>query len=74
MQHFYSSILDAWRFNVLAKLSDRKGFLEGEFSDLHDSLQQLTSSHLRDRDKMLLRAILCWERLERDSFLARPRR
>ena len=25
-QHFYSSILDAWRFSVFAKLSERKGF------------------------------------------------
>ena len=60
VQHFYSSILDAWRFHVFAKLSERKGFLGGEFSDYQGSLQQLTSSHLRDRDKMLLRAILCW--------------
>ena len=28
VQHFYSSILDAWRFSVFAKLSKRKGFLE----------------------------------------------
>ena len=26
VQHFYSSILDAWRFSVFAKLSERKGF------------------------------------------------
>ena len=26
VQHFYSSIWDAWRFNVFAKLSERKGF------------------------------------------------
>ena len=31
----------------------------GEVSDFPGSLQLLTSSHLRDRDKMLLRAILC---------------
>ena len=59
VQHFYSSILDAWRFSVFAKLSERKGFLGGEYSDFQGSLQLLTSSHLRDRDKMLLRAILC---------------
>ena len=26
VQHFFSSILDAWRFSVFAKLSERKGF------------------------------------------------
>ena len=30
-----------------------------QFADLKGSLQLLTSTHLRDRDKMLLRAILC---------------
>ena len=35
------------------------GFLRGEFADFHGSLQLLTLSHLRERDKMLLRAILC---------------
>ena len=59
VQHFSSSNLDAWRFNVFAKLSERKGFLGGEYSDFQISLQLLNSTHLRDRDKMLLRAILC---------------
>ena len=31
----------------------------GQFADFHGSLQLLTLSHLRERDKMLLRAILC---------------
>ena len=35
------------------------------FSDFQGSLQLLTSSHLRERDKMLLRAILCGGVLER---------
>ena len=26
VQHFYSSILDSWRFSVFAKLSERKDF------------------------------------------------
>ena len=56
---FYSSILDAWRFHVFAKLSERKVFLGGEFSDFQGSLQLVTSSHLRERDRMLLRAVLC---------------
>ena len=55
VQHFRSAILDAWRFQLFARLSERQGFLGGEFSDF----QLLTSSHLRERDKMLLRAILC---------------
>ena len=59
VQHFYSSILDAWRFSVFSRLSERKGFLGAEYVDFKGSLQQLTSSHLRERDKMLLRAILC---------------
>ena len=59
LQHFRSAILDAWRFHVFAKLSERKGFWRGEFADFQGSLQLLTSSHLRERDKMLLRAILC---------------
>ena len=59
VQHFRSAILDAWRFIVFAKLSERKSFLGGEYADFTGSLQLLTSSHLRERDKMLLRAILC---------------
>ena len=59
VQHFRSAILDAWRFGVFSKLSERKGFLGGESADVQGSLQLLTSSHLRERDKMLLRAILC---------------
>ena len=57
VQHFYS-------FSVFAKLSERKGFLGGEYSDFQGSLQLLTSSHLRERDKMLLRAYFVWGCLE----------
>ena len=53
VQHFYSSILDAWRFHVFAKLSERKGFFGGEYADFQGYLQLLTSSHLRERDKVL---------------------
>ena len=59
IQHFFSSILDAWRYRVFAKLSERKGFLGAEYADFKGSLQLLSSSHLKERDKMLLRAILC---------------
>ena len=59
VQHFYSSILDACRLTVFAKLSGRKGFFGSEYSDFQGSLQLLTSSHPWERDKMLLRAVLC---------------
>ena len=59
IQHFRSAILEAWRFHVFAKLSERKGFRGVEFEDFQGSLQLLTSSHLRERHKMLLRAISC---------------
>ena len=73
IQHFRAAILEAWQFHVFSRPSERKGFLGVEFADLKGSLQLLTSSHLRDRDKMLLRAILCGE-FGTESFLARPRR
>ena len=41
IQHFYSSILDAWRFSVFAELSERKGFRCVEFADFQGSLQLL---------------------------------
>ena len=59
VQHFRSAILDAWRFQVFAGLSERKGFWGCEYADFQGSLQLLTSSHLRERNKMLSRAILC---------------
>ena len=59
IQHFRSAILEAWQFHVFARLSERKVFRSVEFADLKSSLQLLNSTHLRDRDKMLLRANLC---------------
>ena len=59
IQHFRAAILEAWHFHVFSKLSERKGFWGAEFADIKGSLQLLNSTHLRDRDKMLLRAILC---------------
>ena len=59
IQHFFSSILDAWRCRVFAKLAEREGFQGVQFADFQGSLQLLISSHLRERDKILLRAILC---------------
>ena len=43
----------------LVKLSEREGFLGVQFADFKGSLQLLISFHLRERDRMLLRAILC---------------
>ena len=60
IQHFRNAILDAWHFSCFfPKLSERKGFWGVEFADLKGSLQLLGSTHLRERDKMLLRAIMC---------------
>ena len=59
IQHFGAAILDAWRFHVFSRLAERKGFWGVEFADFKGSLQLLNSPHLRERDKMLLRAILC---------------
>ena len=71
IQHFRTAILEAWQFHVFARLSERKGFRG--VADLKGSLQLLNSTHLRDRDKMLLRAILCGE-FGTDSFLVKPGR
>ena len=73
VQHFRSAILDAWRFCVFSRLSERKGFLGCDFADFRGSLQLLTSSHLRERNIILLRAILCggvWN----GFVLGKPRR
>ena len=49
-QHFKDSIL--------SDLCRRKGFRGGPLLDFRGSMQLLGSSHVRDRDKALLRAIL----------------
>ena len=58
IQHFKAAILDAWRNKVAADLCKRKGFRGGPLLDIHGSLQLLYSSHVRERDKALLRAIM----------------
>ena len=68
-----SAILNL-HFRVFARLSERKGFWCVEFDDLKGSLQLLNLTHLRDRDKMLLRAILCVGEFGMDSFLVKLRR
>ena len=58
VQHFRSAILDAWRNKVAADLCRRKGFRGGSLLDICGSLQLLDSSHVRERDKALHRAIM----------------
>ena len=58
IQHFKSAIVDAWRDHVSADLCGRKGFRGGPFLDYVGSMQLLVSSHVRSRDKALLRGIL----------------
>ena len=57
-KHFTDSILSAWRDSNSADLCRRKGFRGGLLLDFRRSMQLLDSSHVRDRDKALLRAIL----------------
>ena len=58
IQHFRSAIWQAWQSKVATDLCKRKGFRGGFGVDLYGSHQILVSPHLRERDKMLLRAIL----------------
>ena len=58
VQHFRAAILDAWRCRVAAGLCGRAGFRSGPLLDFHGSLQLLNSSHVRERDKALLRSIM----------------
>ena len=58
LQHFKAALLDAWRNKVSADLCSRQGFRGGPLLDVHGSLQLLNSSHVRERDKALLRAIM----------------
>ena len=57
-QHFKAALLDACRNKVAADLCGRKGFRGGPLLDIHGSLQLLNSSHVRERDKALLRSIM----------------
>ena len=58
IQHFRSAIWQAWQSKVAADLCKRKGFRGGFSVEFYGSHQLLVSSHLRERDNMLLRAIL----------------
>ena len=59
VQHFQSAILEASQLKVSARLAERQGFRGAQLLDIRGSLQPLDSSHLRERDKMFLRSILC---------------
>ena len=58
LQHFKAAILDAWRNKAAADLCGREGFRDGPLLDIPGSLQLLNSSHVRERDKALLRSIM----------------
>ena len=58
IQHFKAALLDAWRDKVSADLCSREGSRGGPLLDIHGSLHLLNSSHVRERDKALLRAIM----------------
>ena len=58
IQHFRSASWQAWQIKVATDLCKRKGFRGGFGVDIYGSHQPLVSSHFRERDKMLLRAIL----------------
>ena len=54
IQHFQSSFLKLRNSKISAQLADRKGFRGAQLIDVNGTLQQLNSSHLRDRDRKLL--------------------
>ena len=56
--HFKAAIWDAWRPKVCFDLCRRQGFLEGPMLDNAGSLQLLHASHVKERDKALLRSII----------------
>ena len=58
LQHFKAAILDAWCNKVVADLCGRKGFRGEQRLDVHGFLQLLDSSHVRERDKALLRSVM----------------
>ena len=58
IQHFRDAIWQAWQHKVATDLCKRKRFRGGFGFDIYGSHQQLVFSHFRERDKMLLRAIL----------------
>ena len=72
-QHFYFSILDACRYVIIAKLSERKGFLGAEYVDFTGSLHYLPRPTCGNEIKCCDEPF-CVGVFGTDSFLARPRR
>ena len=73
VQHFYSSILDAWRYRVFAKLAEREGFSGAQFVDYKGSLQPLELFPPEGERYNVVKNHFKWG-FGTDSFLARPRR
>ena len=71
-QHFGSATLSAWRCRVSADLCARSGFRSGLLLDIRGSHQLLISSHVRKRDKALLRGVMVgcleWLSFEDDAW------
>ena len=70
VQHIKAAILDAWRNKVSVDLCGRKGFRGGPLLDVHGSVQLLNSSHVRERDKALLRSIMVggvWNGMKKET-------
>ena len=57
-QHFKTAIWNAWRSKVCFGLCRRQGFSRGPMLDIAGSLQLLHASHVRERNKALLKSIL----------------
>ena len=53
-----TAILDTWRNKVAADVCSREGFRGGPLLDVHGSLQLRNSTHVRERDKALLRSVM----------------
>ena len=56
---------EAWQLKVGAQLADRKGIRGAQFLDTHGYLQLLTSSHLREREKVA-KVYSLWESVEEE--------
>ena len=59
VQHFRAALLGAWCNKIAADLCAREGFSGRALClDVHGSLQLLNSSHVRERDKVVLRSVM----------------
>ena len=58
VQHVKAAVLHAWRNKVAADLCGGEGFSGGPLLDVFGFLQLLNASHVRQRDKALLRSVM----------------